>query len=78
MTIPTLTTEGIDRYVKYRLPPGSFLRAVLEDNLAEAYQQADDSNREAFPQVVQKVRSEVPESARGNATKVRAWLQGKN
>ena len=41
MPIPPLIKAGIDHYVRQRIPPGGFLRAVLENNLSEAFARAD-------------------------------------
>ena len=73
-TIPNYTREGIDEYVRGHLPPGDFLRAVLENNLMEAMARADDTNRAALRAICDYVYSEIPHTCWGSLAKVEAWL----
>lgn len=43
--IPDYMWDGIADYILRGTPPGSFLRAVITNNLKEAAFQADDTNR---------------------------------
>ncbi len=49
--IPALTMETIDRYVKYGLRPGSFVDAVLTNDLMAAVGRADMGNLHALPAI---------------------------
>lgn len=69
--------EGIDNFVRYGVPTGSFLQAVLENNLMEAFGRADDDNRADMFEIVGYVYNEVPNSAWGNPAKVKAWIEKK-
>ena len=42
--IPDRMQGGLIRYFNQRIPPGHFLTAVLENNLVEAVNRADDEN----------------------------------
>lgn len=51
--IPVLTQEGIIRYVEHKIPPGSFLSAVLCNDLRTAVFRADKSNIQALRLIVE-------------------------
>ncbi len=55
-------------------PPGGFLRAVLENDLAGAFGRADDDNRRAMHDIVCYVYNELPSQCWGSPAKVAAWL----
>lgn len=72
--IPEYTKEGIDQYVANHIPPGSFLRAVLENNLMEAMRQADEDNQIAIFDICTYIYNHVPFDCHGTKQKVKAWL----
>ena len=74
-TIPDHTRGAIDRYVKYRLPPGGFLTAVLQNRLFDAVARADKEHLAALGSIVQFIYNEVPSDAWGSDAAVRSWLQ---
>ena len=39
---------GMRRYIEYGIAPGSFMTAILCNDLMEAAQRADDTNRRCF------------------------------
>ena len=43
--IPTSLWGGLQRYLFDRIEPGSFLRAVMENDLVEVFKNADEHNR---------------------------------
>ena len=53
--LPVNVQIGLTRYVKHHIPPGSFLRAVLENNLSEAVANADERNLVEIKKIVQYV-----------------------
>lgn len=73
---PPLTLQSIDRYAKGRIPPGSFLIAVLENDLRMAMGRADRRNREALWDVVRYCVNEIPSSCWGSPELVNQWLEG--
>ena len=75
--IPEATKEGIDQYVSHGVPPGSFLRAGLENNLREAYRNADDSNLVAIPAIVNHLYNDVTSMCWGSPDKVAEWIEAK-
>jgi len=72
--VPRHTLGGIDRYVNERIEPGGFLRAVLENDLREAFGRADLINREALFDIVAYIYNECPAVCWGSREKVQAWL----
>jgi hypothetical protein len=55
-------------------PPGDFLMAVLEGNLAEAVIRADRTNLELLPVYVMWLHKMAPSASWGTKEKVQAWL----
>lgn len=72
--IPAVTLLGLRAYCKGRREPGGFLRAVLENDLVQAFQRADDENLEALFDIVSYLYNEVPSVCWGSPARVRAWL----
>ena len=62
------------RYVEEGVDPAGFLRAVLENNLVEAFERADDINREAMAVWVTWLIWDVPAPAWGSPEKVSKWM----
>lgn len=68
---------SLQRYVEHGIPTGGFLRAVLENNLTEAFGRADIENREAMFEIVHHVYNNLPYGCHGSAEIVDAWLAAK-
>lgn len=73
--IPELTRDSLYRYVNHHVPTGSFLRAVLTNNLFEAVGRADDENLKALKFIVTYIYNEVPSNCWGSEEKVQEWLK---
>lgn len=71
--IPETTRETIDNWVKFALPPGSFVEAVLCNDLQEAFACADDENIAALHSIVAYVYNRIPGTCWGNADRFRNW-----
>jgi hypothetical protein len=52
---------------------GDFLRAVLENNLTEAFGRADEYNLRTLHAIVAYVYNELPSPSHGSPEKVRTW-----
>lgn len=73
--VPEHDIRGFVEYVFEGVPVGSFLEAVLENNLMEAYKRADDKNTRAMYGIVSFVYSYLPSPCHGSPEKVAAWLK---
>ena len=71
--IPERIQAALDRYVSDHLPTGSFLRAVLEDDIYCAARYADADSLKNLVDIVMLVR-EQPAECHGSPDKVAAWL----
>ncbi|MFA5999999.1 MAG: hypothetical protein WC783_03420 [Candidatus Paceibacterota bacterium] len=63
ITVPPITKQAIDDYVKKGVNPGSFIKAILTNNLREAVTLADTENLAALKATVYYVYNEVPYGA---------------
>jgi hypothetical protein len=72
--VPPPLHSGLLEYFAARRPTGSFLRAVLENDLREACMRADDVNRWEIANIVLFLHSYVPSPAWGSPIAVQAWL----
>jgi len=61
-------------YALYGVPPGSFLQAVLSNDLVEACNRADHQNQRALYDYVYVLYNAMPSAAWGSPEKVRAWI----
>lgn len=67
--------ESLDLYAMHGIPTGSFLLAVLENDLMEAFGRADEENIRAMFHIVAYVYNEMPRTCWGTPEKVREWLE---
>lgn len=65
---------SLRRYAEHYMPTGDFLRAVLENNLKEAFGCADIGNRYAMFAIVSYCYNQLPAACWGSPEKVVAWL----
>jgi len=73
--LPEHMREAAREYVEYGAPVGSFLTAVLENNLIEAYKCADDTNTAAMRDWAFWVYDQLPGGAWGSPEAVRSWQE---
>ena len=72
--IPQSTMDGLIRYRENGVPPGDFLRAVLSNDLMEAFGRADEHNRAALFDICQFVHNDMPLRCYGSREKYEAWV----
>lgn len=75
--IPAHMMGGLRRWIEHGVMPGSFLRAVLENNLKDAVGQADSTNQQLLVAYVIFLYNEAPAACWGSPEKVRAWAEAK-
>ena len=73
--MPPRILEGLRRYAIHHQEVGSFLRAVLENNLTEAVCRADPESLAALRIIVIYVYNCLPASCHGSPEAVKAWLK---
>ena len=71
---PENLKESLRAYAEGR-PTGSFLRAVLENDLGMAVLRGDEENKRLLPEIYAYVVDVVPSFARGSKAAVKAHLQ---
>jgi hypothetical protein len=72
--VPLGLHSGLVEYFAARRPTGSFLRAVLENDLGEAALRADEVNRWHLADLVVFLHMYVSATAWGSPGAVTAWL----
>jgi hypothetical protein len=76
--IPAHMMEGLDRYIKYGIEPGSFLLSVLKaQSLIDVMGNADDENLHNLPAYGAYLYNKMPSAAWGSEEKVYAWMAKK-
>ena len=73
-TIDEATGEELTRYLRHHCPTGSFLEAVISNNLKEACARADDVNLWRLPLLVAYLYNEAPMLAWGSRDQYKDWL----
>jgi hypothetical protein len=73
--LPEQVHYGLTNYLVHHVPAGSFLTAVLENDLKEACARADDDCMWALPVIVAYLYNEAPSQAWGSKESVRDWLK---
>ena len=77
-SIPTHMIESISEYVQNGRPVGSFLEAIICNNLKEAVARADNHNLTIIPAYVKFFYNEAPSDCWGSPAKYRYWLDHKS
>lgn len=64
---------GIERWIQYAIVPGSFLQAIIKNDLSDAVGQADDENLKNLPAYVGYFYNEAPSQCWGSVDKFEEW-----
>jgi hypothetical protein len=72
--VPATLHDGLRHYIADRRPVGSFLTAILSNDLAGAVVRADPENRFALPEIVLFLHGYAPSKCWGSPAAVTAWL----
>lgn len=73
--LPEHCRDGLLLYLRYGVPPGSFLQAVLSNDLGGACARADETNQRALYDYVFVLYNEAPTMAWGSPERVKAWIE---
>lgn len=74
--IPRALQGGIRRYLENRICPGSFLSAVIKNDLSSAIARADLNSLRELKNIVQWLYWNAPSVSWGSPEKMKAWLAG--
>lgn len=72
--LPEHMRGAADLYVQKGIPGGSFLTAVLCNQLVDAYARADDANTAAMSSWASWLHNDAPSGCWGSAERVKAWI----
>lgn len=72
--VPEHLHEGLTRYVEHQIRPGSFLRAVLENDLHGAFSHGDPAAIAGLGGLVRWLHNCAPAACWGSPERVRDWL----
>jgi hypothetical protein len=73
---PTSILASIDKYVRHRIAPGSFITAVLSNDLSGAFRTGDDDSLRGLRDIMRYIYLEIPSGCHGSKSKVEKWLKG--
>lgn len=65
---------ALERYLNHGIMPGSFMTAVLENNLKEAIGRADSDNSANLKNIVGYIYNHLPSHSWGSPEKVKNYL----
>ena len=72
-TMPASMRPGTQLYIEKGILPGSFLRAVISNDLKESFAQADEINQRRMFEIVKWWYLEAPSPCWGSEEKMLAW-----
>jgi hypothetical protein len=75
--IPDYMVEGLDLWIDHGVLPGSFLTAVLCNDLMDAFARADENNIRQLPAYCAYLYNQAPPHCFGSKERVRAWIEFK-
>ena len=73
-SLPEGLQDSMMRYIEHGIRPGSFLEAVLTNDLFGALGKADSINRHLLFDICQWIYNEAPYSCWGSKERVDAWI----
>jgi hypothetical protein len=76
--IPERMMGGIERYINQGIKPGSFLTAVICNDLKGAVMRADDENLPNLVAFVAYFYNEAPAPCWGSPEAMKAWMEKTN
>jgi len=73
--IPEYMIGGLYRYIVHHIEPGSFLRAVISNDLFDALGRADSTNSNLLKNYAQFLYNEAPSSCWGSRETYDGWIK---
>jgi len=71
--VPEHDIDGLVEWIVEARPTGDFLRAVLENDLKEAFGRADLENTEAMAEIMRFLYNHAPANCWGSVENVKNW-----
>lgn len=71
--VPMHTRDSLERYIVNGITPGSFLTALLSNDLFDACARADNENQRAIFDIVKWLYNNAPSGCYGGSQQVREW-----
>lgn len=68
------TKDSLERYINEGIPTGGFLRAVLSNDLFDAYARADNNNVKFMREIVKALYNYAPSACHGSREAYKQWL----
>lgn len=75
--IPDYMVEGLENYVEHHIAPGSFLYAVITNDLRGAVERADDTNIRLIHKYVGWFYNHAPHGCWGSPEAFENWITRK-
>jgi len=75
--VPAHTKRALDDYLTHGFAPGSFLDALLCNDLMRAFGSADDLNVANMFAIVKHLHNDMPIGSFGSRENVDAWIERK-
>ena len=72
--VPDHTREALERYFLYAFEPGSFVKAVLCNDLVSSVARADHFNKPALADIVRWLIDNAPEGSWGHEEYYQEWI----
>jgi hypothetical protein len=73
--IPDRMMPSIHNYIQYGVEPGSFLSAIIRNDLTYAVLSADEENMDNIPAFVSYFHEKAPAICWGNAEIMDIWIE---
>ena len=73
--IPEHIFPGLARYLVHGIGPGSFLQAMLTNDLRGVMNNADDQNRAHLPEIWEFFYNHIPSAAWGSESNFLKWIE---
>lgn len=73
--LPYGLVDSIQAYVETGRPVGSFLEAVISNDLSESFGRADHNNRHRMFDIVSFIYNEMPAPCWGSKKKYEMWIK---
>ena len=75
--VPEHDIDGLYMYVVHGVPLGSFLEAVVSNNLRDAFSMADHINQQFLKEIVSFLYNEFPSASWGSRERYEGWIKTK-